>query len=322
MRFHRNAKLGLAGRYALVTAIERGLSVREAARRHGVSPATACSWSRRWRAASEEQRRTLACLFDRSSRPHRSPRLLPASVQARICGERRRTGHGPRPIGARLDYPHATVWKTLRRSGCSRPEPKPREPARRYEWPCPGDLLHVDWTTLARFAEPGHAVTGDRTSSAEKKRRRLGYDIVHALVDDHSRFAYAEVLADAKAQTVTGFLERALAAFSAHGIEPRRLMSDNAWSYTHNRSLAELLADRGIRHLTTKPYRPRTNGKVERFIQTLEREWAYGLVYASSEHRHRALPHWLHHYNRRRPHSSLGGRPPITRVQNVRRQDI
>lgn len=212
MRFHRNAKLGLAGRYALVKTIERGCSMREAARRHGVSPATACTWWRRWRLASADERRTLACLFDRSSRPHRSPRMLSASAQARICAERRRSGHGPRPIAGRLGCAHATVWKTLRRNGCSRPEPKPREPARRYEWPCPGDLLHVDWTTLARFAEPGHAVTGDRTSSAAKKRRRLGYDIVHALVDDHSRFAYAEVLPDAKAETVTGFIARALAA--------------------------------------------------------------------------------------------------------------
>jgi transposase InsO family protein len=321
MRVHRNAKLGLAGRYALVLAVEQGCSIREAARRHGVSPATACTWSGRWRVASPEERRTLSCLFDRSSRPHRSPRMLPASVQARICAERRRSGHGPRPIAARLGYAHQTVWKTLRRGGCSRPEPKPREPARRYEWPCPGDLLHVDWTTLARFAEPGHAVTGDRTSSAEKRRRRLGYDVVHALVDDHSRFAYAEVLADAKAPTVTSFLERALAAFAAEGIQPKRLMSDNAWSYVKNRSLRQLLARQGIRHLTTRPRRPRTNGKVERFIQTLEREWGYGLVYASSQHRRHALPYWLDHYNRGRPHSSLGGHPPISRVQNVRRQD-
>jgi transposase InsO family protein len=321
MLLHRNAKLGLAGRYALVIAIEQGCSIREAARRCGVSPATACRWSGRWRSAGLEERRTLSCLFDRSSRPHRSPRMLPEREQERICAERRRSGHGPRLIAGRLGYPHATVWKALRRQGCSRPEPKPREPARHYEWPCPGDLLHVDWTTLARFAEPGHAVTGDRTSSAAKKRRKLGYDVVHAIVDDHSRLAYAEVLPDARAKTVTGFVERALVALAAEEITPRRLMSDNAWSYTKNRSLRELLADRGIRHLTIRPRRPRTNGKVERFIQTLEREWAYGLVYASSEHRQRALPYWLDHYNRSRPHSSLGGRPPISRVRNVCRQD-
>jgi len=321
MQLHRNAKLGLAGRFALVKAIEAGCSIREAARRHGVSPATACTWWQRWREAGEEERRTLACLGDRSSRPRRSPRMLSADAQARICAERRRSGHGPRPIAARLGHPHATVWKALRRGGCSRPEPKPREPARRYEWPCPGDLLHMDWTTLARFDEPGHAVTGDRTSSAAKKRAKVGYDVVHAIVDDHSRLAYAEVLADAKAPTVTGFLERALAVFAAHGIEPKRVMSDNAWSYTRNRSLHDLLAARQIRHLTTKPHRPRTNGKVERFIQTLEREWAYGLVYASSDHRRRALPYWLDHYNHGRPHSSLRGHPPISRVRNDCRQD-
>jgi transposase InsO family protein len=247
--------------------------------------------------------------------------MLSATEQGRICAERRRSGHGPRPIAARLGYPHATVWKTLRRAGCSRPEPKPREPARRYEWPCPGDLLHVDWTTLARFAEPGHAVTGDRTSSAEKKQQKVGYDVVHAIVDDHSRLAYAEVLPDSKAPTVSAFVERALTFYARHGIHPRRLMSDNAWSYTLNRSLRELLAKHEIRHLTTKPRRPRTNGKVERFIQTLEREWAYGLVYASSDDRERALPHWLHHYNRARPHTSLAGQPPISRVHNVCRQD-
>ena len=237
---HRNARLGLAGRYALVTAIEQGCSIREAARRHGVSPATACTWSQRWRAASVEERRTLSCLFDRPSCPQRSQRMLSVEEQARICEERRRSGHGPRVIAARLGYRHATVWKTLRRGGCSRREPKRREPARRYEWPCPGDLLHIDWTTLARFQEPGHAVTGDRTSSAAKKRRKVGYDVVHAIVDDHSRVAHAEVLPDAKAKTVTAFVARALTIYAEQGIQPRRLISDNAWSYTKNRSLREI----------------------------------------------------------------------------------
>jgi transposase InsO family protein len=258
---------------------------------------------------------------DRSSRPRRSPRRLAADAQARICEERRRSGHGPRLIAARVGIAHQTVSKTLGRHGLSRRARQEREAAHRYEWPCPGDLLHVDWTTLARFAEPGHAISGDRRSSSEKKRRRLGYDVVHALVDDHSRLAYAEVLPDAKADTVSGFIERALSELAHYGITPCRLMSDNAWSYTHNRSLRELLERRGIRHLTTRPYRPRTNGKVERFIQTMEREWRYGLSYASSEHRRRALPYWLDHYNRQRPHSSINDRPPISRVHNLRRQD-
>jgi transposase InsO family protein len=146
----------------------------------------------------------------------------------------------------------------------------------------------------------------------------IGYDFAHAIVDDHSRLAYVELHDDEKAATVTGFLERALAFFAEHGIAAKRLMTDNSWSYTHNRSLAELLARHRIRHLTTAPFRPRTNGKVERFHQTMAREWAYGVSYRSSRHRSTALPHWLDHYNRRRPHSSLGNRPPISRVHNVR----
>jgi transposase InsO family protein len=150
---------------------------------------------------------------------------------------------------------------------------------------------------------------------------RVGYDFAHALVDDHSRLAYVELLEDERGATVTAFVARALAWFEARGIRARRLMTDNAFSYVRNRSLRELLAEREIRHLTTAPYRPQTNGKVERFHQTMGREWAYGMAYRSHRHRNRALPHWLYHYNERRPHSSLGDRPPISRVHNVREQD-
>lgn len=146
---------------------------------------------------------------------------------------------------------------------------------------------------------------------------RVGYDYAHAIVDDHSRLAYVELHSDERAATVTAFVERALAFFAAHGIAGKRLMTDNAFAYVNNRSLRELLAREGIRHLTTQPYRPRTNGKVERFHQTMAREWAYGLRYRSHRQRNSALPHWLDHYNAGRPHSSLGGRPPISRVHNV-----
>ncbi len=150
---------------------------------------------------------------------------------------------------------------------------------------------------------------------------RVGYDFAHAIVDDHSRLAYVELHPDEKAATVTGFLERALEWFAAKGIQASRLMTDNAFSYTKNRSLRELLAERGIRHLRTQPYRPRTNGKVERFHQTMAREWAYGMAYRSHVHRNRALPHWLRYYNERRPHSGIGNRPPISRVHDVSGQD-
>jgi len=150
---------------------------------------------------------------------------------------------------------------------------------------------------------------------------RIGYEWVHSLVDDHSRLAYSELHRDETAATVTAFVERGLAFYTAHGIEVKRLLSDNAWAYRHNRSLRELLDKQAVRHLFIRPHRPQTNGKVERFQQTLKREWALGQVYRSSNHRAQALSHWLRYYNERRPHSSLGGRSPISRVHNVPRQD-
>ncbi len=321
MVLHRNAKLGLAGRLALARAVEQGWSLRQAAACFSVSPATACRWSRRWREASAEEQRSLTCLLDRSSRPRRMPRLLPAREQRRICAARRQTGWGPRLLTLQTGHPHSTISKVLKRNGLSRPPRPLREPARRYEWPCPGDLLHMDVSLYARFERPGHALTGDRRRTSAEKKERVGYDYAHAIVDDHSRLAYTELLDDERAPTVTAFLERALNFFAAHGIEPKRLITDNAWNYTKNRSLRELLERHGIRHLRTKPRTPRTNGKVERFHQTMAREWAYGLRYRTHRHRHAALPHWLRHYNERRPHSSLGGLPPISRVHNVCGQD-
>ena len=318
---HRNARLGLAGRRALVADIEQGCSRREAARRRGVSASTACKWWRRWSEATAEQRRSLVCLEDRSSRPHRCPRLLDVSEQAAICAVRRRSGWGPRLIAGETGHAHATVWRTLRRAGISREPRQPREQARRYEWPCPGDLLHIDSKRFVRFSHPGHALTGDRRSSGAAKRERVGFEWVHSLVDDHSRLAYSELHRDEKAATVTGFLSRGLDFYSKHGIEPKRLLSDNAWTYTHNQALAQLLSRQRIRHLLIPPRRPQVNGKVERYQQTLKREWALGQLYRSSDHRAQALSHWLRHYNEHRPHSSLGGRPPISRVHNLPRQD-
>jgi transposase InsO family protein len=315
MSFHRNAKLGLAGRYTLVCAVEGGMTLKAAAAAFSVSPATAHRWWHRWSEAGEEARRTLSCLFDRSSRPHRSPRQLAPELEEAICACRRQTGWGPRLVAGVTGFCHSTVWKVLKRAGLSRPPRAAREPANRYEWPCPGDLLHMDTSEYARFQRPGHRVTGDRRS--QDRHHRDGVDIVHAIVDDHSRLAYAEIHSDERAATAVGFLKRALAFYEQHGITGKRLMTDNACAYTRSRALRQLLAEREINHLTTKPYRPRTNGKVERFHQTMAREWAYGLVYRSHEERARALPHWLEHYNQHRPHSSLGDRPPVSRVHNV-----
>jgi transposase InsO family protein len=320
MYVHANAKLGPAGRFALVRAIEEGMTLKAAAAAFSVSPATAHRWWHRWLEAGEEARRTLSCLFDRSSRPRRSPRQLAPELEQAICACRRDTGWGPRLVGGATGFAHSTVWKVLKRAGLSRAPRAAREPARRYEWPCPGDLLHMDTSRYARFLRPGHRVTGDRSQRSRRWMRsetRVGYDFAHAIVDDYSRLAYVELHDDEKAATVTGFVERALAFYAKHGIVTKRLMTDNSFSYVRNRSLRELLTRHGIRHLTTQPYRPRTNGKVERFHQTMAHEWAHGLSYRSHRQRNQALPHWLDHYNRHRPHSSLADRPPISRIHNV-----
>jgi transposase InsO family protein len=170
----------------------------------------------------------------------------------------------------------------LKRAGISRPPRPVKEPVNSYEWPCPGELLHMDVSRYARFRRPGHKMTGDRSHRGGgwmRPETRVGYDYAHAIVDDHSRLAYVELQEDEKAATVTGFVERALAVFAAQGIVAKRLMTDNGFNYVRNRSLRELLARHGIRHLTTQPYRPRTNGKVERFHQTMAREWAHGVIY-------------------------------------------
>jgi len=317
MTLHRNAKLGLAGRHALVSSIERGLSLKRAAARFNVSPATAHRWWHRWRCATPSERSSLACLGDRSSRPRCMPRMLPIREQKRIVEVREQTGWGPRLIAGVVGHPHSTVHATLRRHGCSR-RPRPaREAVCRYEWPCPGDLLHMDTKRYARFDQPGHKKTGDRRVGSPG----AGYEYAHSIVDDHSRLAYSELQPDEQATTVAAFTERALDWFAGHGVTTKRLMTDNAWAYTKSRRLARLLAQRDIKHLRTDAYRPQTNGKVERYQQTMARESAYGLTYHSSEHRRRALPYWLNHYNRQRPHSAIGNRPPISRVHNLSGQD-
>src|SRR5207249_122255 len=227
MYLHANAKLGLAGRLALVRAIEDGLSLKQAAAAFSVSPATAHRWWHRWLEAGEEARRTLSCLRDRSSRPRRSPRQLAPELEQAICVCRRETGWGPRLVAGATGFAHSTVWKVLRRAGISRRPAAAREPANRYEWPCPGDLLHMDTSRYARFLRPGHRVTGDRSQSLRGRGRQtlVGYDFAHAIVDDHSRLAFVELHSDEKAATVTGFLARALVFFAEHGIVAKRVMT-------------------------------------------------------------------------------------------------
>jgi transposase InsO family protein len=295
--------------------VEDGETFAQAAAWANVSKSTVWEWVDRWRGAGVDERASLACLEERSSRPKTSPARVPADEEARICELRRRTGWSPRRLADEPDVarPHSTVHQVLRRGGCSRPEPAERPPVIRYQWPCPGNLLHMDVKRFGKFEAPGHAVTGDRT----QRSRRVGWEYCHSIVDDCSRLAYSEIHDDEKAATATAFTRRALDFFLAHGLVAERLMTDNAFTYVHNKGLRALLAARAIEHLRTRPYTPRTNGKVERYQQTLQREWAYALEYASSQARRASLPHWVRHYNERRTHSALANRPPIDRVREV-----
>ncbi len=315
MHLHANAKLGLSGRYALVRAIEEGLSLQAAAAAFNVSPATAHRWWHRWLAAETP---TAEALADRSSRPRHSPRQLAAAEEEPIVRARLETGYGPDRLAGIVGRAASTVWKVLRRRQLS-PRPKqPRPVYRRYEWSRPAALLHMDVKKLSRFEAPGHQATGDR----RRRSRGAGYDYLHCVVDDHSRFAHVELHPREDADTNLRTLERALDKLAELGLEPpEAVMTDNAFVYTRSRRFQHLLAQAGARHITIPAYTPRWNGKVERFIGTLLTEWAYTHAWRDAHERARALPSFVRYYNRRRPHGSLGGQPPISRIHNVCGED-
>jgi transposase InsO family protein len=303
--------------------VGQGLTRRQAAAWRRVSVSTVQYWVRRYQAASEAEREDRSWAQDRPSTPHRQPTLSSPEIHNRVCEARRRTGWGPRLIASELQMAHATVSRCLTRRGLSRMPAAEREQVRRFEWPCPGDLLQMDTKRLARFSRPGHKLTGDRTTTGAEKRERVGYDFCHSIIDDHTRIAYTEIHANEKAPTVTAFVARALAFYAGLGITARRLQTDNAWCYVHNNSLRELLGEHQIQHRRIPPRTPKRNGKIERYQQTLAREWAYGQRYRHSHARAQALPIWLRHYNYDRNHSSLSNRPPITRlVRNDPRHNI
>jgi transposase InsO family protein len=313
---HHRARFTARGRWEIARrVIEDGETFAQAAAWANVSTSTVWEWVRRWRCATAAEQESLVCLDERSSRPRHSPAQVPTVEAERIRALRERTGWSPRRLAGELEIarPHSTVHRVLQRAGVSR-RPRPERPAVvRYLWPCPGQLLHMDVKRFGKFTEPGHAITGDRT----QRSRRVGWEYCHSIVDDCSRLAYSELHDDETAATVTAFTGRALDFLLSHGIVAERLMTDNAFAYIHNRSLRELLSQRAIRHIRTRPYTPRTNGKVERYQQTLQREWAYALEYASSAARRESLPHWMRHYNEQRTHSALGNRPPLQRVREV-----
>ena len=307
MNLHANAKLGVAGRRGLVSAIESGASMRSAAAAFGVSPATAHRWWHRFLESGS--------LADRSSRPHRQPRRLSPAEEEPILRARRETNLGPGRLAGIVRCSRSTIWKVLHRNGLSRRPRGGRQSYRRYEWSRPGALLHMDVKKLGRFHVPGHRVTGSRVYD---RHRGVGYDHLHCVVDDHSRLAYVELHPREDAETNAGTLERALRFFAELGLDPpEAVMTDNALVYVRGRRFNQLLANAGIRHIRTPIYTPRWNGKVERFIRTLQDEWAYSRTWPNSSARARTLQSFIRYYNRRRPHNSIGDRPPISRVHNV-----
>jgi transposase InsO family protein len=316
MNLHANAKLGLSARRALVSEVEGGRSLRATAAIFNVSPATAHRWWHRWLAGGRET----SALHDGSSRPHRSPRRLTPAQEEPILRARRETNLGPARLAGIVRRARSTIWKVLARHGLSRRLRGQRQSHRRYEWSRPGALLHMDVKKLARFSVPGHRVTGDpRTKDLH---RGIGYDYLHCVVDDHSRLAYVELHPREDAETNARTLERAVRFFAELGLgPPEAVMTDNAMVYRCSRRFAATLAAAGARHIRTPPYTPRWNGKVERFIGTLQQEWAYARTWRNSSERARSLLSFVRYYNRRRPHSSLGDQPPLSRVHNLCGQD-
>ena len=316
MPTHANAPLTPEGRRRMVRAIERGASLRRAAAEFSVAVATAHRWWHRWAGATEWQRRSASCLCDRSSRPHRSPRQLRPDQEAPILDARRQTNLGPGRLAHICRRQRSTIHKVLARYDISRRPAAPRPLRRRYEWSRPGALLHIDTSHPARFSVPGHRTRG--RGEAGHANEGMGYGVLHVVIDDHSRYAYVEQHADERGASCARFLERALAHFAELGMEDiEALMSDNARNYRTSGAFQAVLARHDIRHILTPPYSPWWNGKCERFIQTLKAEWAYAHEWPSSATRARAPGSWVRTYNRQRRHSSLGDRPPISRVPNV-----
>lgn len=302
MDVHKNARTTPWSRAEIVRRVlERHQRPGAVAAAMGVSERTVRKWLARAQAAPE------AGLADRSCRPHRCPMATPRLLVAWVERLRRQRWTGAQ-IAAALQLSPSTVARLLRRHGLARlRQLEPPVPVRRYQWAAAGALLHLDIKKLGRIGRVGHRITGDRRSRV----RGIGWEYVHVAIDDASRLAYVEVLGDEGGVTVTRFLWRALAWFRRHGIRIQRVLTDNGSGYRSGR-FGRLCRSAGLRHLRTRPYTPRTNGKAERFIQTLLREWAYRRPYSNSQQRRDALPAWLYYYNRHRGHGALHGRPPIS----------
>jgi len=305
MNVHKNARLTPRGREILISRLERGEHPLDVATAMGVSASTVYKWRRRYRAEG------LAGLVDRSSRPNDSPNRTPDDVEAKVVGLRkeRRIYHR---IAAEVGVSRATVGRILTRHGLNRwRNLVPAEPVRRYERDRPGEMIHIDIKKLGRFNRVGHRITGDRTGQSNS--RGIGWEFVHVCVDDHSRLGFAEVMPDERKESAVTFLNAAIAWYARLGVTIERVMTDNGSCY---RSFAwrDACKALGIKHIRTKPYTPRTNGKAERFIQSSLREWAYARAYVNSDQRTDQLQRWMHHYNWHRPHAGIKGQTPVSRL--------
>ena len=304
MNIHENARLTPRGRELLISRLERGEHPEDVATAMSVSAATVYKWRRRY------QSEGLAGLRDRSSRPNASPNKTPDGIEAKVIALRkeRRIYHR---IAAETGVSKATVGRILIRHGLNRwRDLEPAEPVRRYERDKPGEMIHLDIKKLGRFNKVGHRITGDRTGQSNS--RGVGWEYVHVCIDDHSRIAFADIRPDEKKESAIAAFKAAVAWYASLGITVERVMTDNGSCY-RSKAFNKICAALGLRHIFTKPYTPKTNGKAERFIQSSLREWAYARAYESSGQRALELPHWLHHYNWHRPHAGIKGKQPISR---------
>ncbi|MDH4059371.1 MAG: IS481 family transposase [Aquincola sp.] len=309
MNIHKNARLTYQRRLELVQDLTaRGMSACEAADAHGLSAVTARKWLGRYLADGE------LGLQDKSSRPDRSPRAIDPGVALTIVELRRKLFLQAR-IASYLGVSKATVSRVLHRAGLSRLSAlAPAEPVQRYEREAPGDLLHIDIKKLGRFSDVGHRITGDYT----KRTRGLGWEHLFVAVDDHARIAFTAMHPDERQESAVAFLRSAVAHYAKLGVTIQRLITDNGPAF-HSRLFGDACRELDIKQKFTRAYRPQTNGKAERFIQSALREWACGHAYASSEQRRLALPLWTHFYNWHRPHHGIGCLPPISRLRSSRK---
>ena len=305
MNIHKNARLTPLRREEMaLSVLEGGLSKAHAARMYGVTAKIVARWVERYRGEGR------AGMFDRSSRPYVTPGMTRQDVAERIVALRRQRLTG-RHIAVVVGVSPATVSRVLRRAGLSRlRDLEPAEPVRRYVHETPGDMIHIDIKKLGRFERIGHRITGD---PQQGKSRGAGWEFVHVCIDDASRIAFSQILPNEKQESAVAFLKAAVTYYARIGVAITRVMTDNGSCY-RSKAFAQACRDLGLKHIRTRPYTPKTNGKAERFIQTALREWAYAIAYHTSDQRAAELPVWLHRYNWHRPHGSLKSKTPISRL--------